>query len=62
MTTRGRSPAGKEKGDGSGGKPANKSPRTPSKSPARRSRTRDARRTREVVIEQIVREGGGGRS
>ena len=57
--TRGRSPAGKEKGDGSGSKSTDKSPRAPSRSPARRSRTRDARRIREVVVERIVREGGG---
>ena len=53
---RGRTPPVKEKGDGSGVKSP---PRAPSKSLSRRSRTRDARRPREVVIERIIREGGG---
>jgi len=52
---RGRTPPSKDQGEGSGKSPS----RAPSKSPARRSRTRDARRPREIVVERIIREGGG---
>ena len=62
---RGRSPPSTKVGTSGGDKtpsPKGKSPlRTPSpsRSPPRRSHTRDARPRREVVVERVIRESGG---
>ena len=63
---RGRSLAKKKddpkKNDGSSGSGVKTPQRTPSPthSPTRRSRMRDARRPREVIVERIIREGSSG--